>query len=106
MQRKRIQVYADEQTKRRIELAAAQQQAAELTAPTLLAFEVSSTLRRLVHLREISSEHGERAFAQFQRLPIHLSSRRAVYPIAWRMSADFGLARTYDTSYLALARLL
>jgi predicted nucleic acid-binding protein len=83
-----------------------QQQTAQLTAPALLSFEVSSALRRMVHRRELTPAHGERAFAQFLRLPIHLSSRKALSPLAWRLAVDLGLPRTYDTSYLALARLL
>jgi predicted nucleic acid-binding protein len=82
-----------------------QQQATQLTAPALLSFEVSSTLRRMVHIREITPAHGEKAFTQFLRLPIRLSSRRALFPLAWRLAVDLGLPRTYDTSYLALARL-
>lgn len=82
-----------------------QQAQTQLTAPALLSFEVSSSLRRMVHLKEITPAQGEKAFAQFMRLPIRLSSRRSLFPLAWRLAVELDRARTYDTSYLALARL-
>jgi predicted nucleic acid-binding protein len=36
-----------------------------LIAPSLLAYEVTATLRRLVYLKEIRPEVGEEAFARF-----------------------------------------
>ena len=36
-----------------------------LVAPALLAFEVTSTLRRYVHLQRVSPAHGEKAFETF-----------------------------------------
>jgi predicted nucleic acid-binding protein len=83
-----------------------QQQETQLTAPALLAFQVCSVLRRSVYLRAITPAQGEKSFAQFWRLPIHLSSRRALFPLAWRLAAELERPRTYDTTYLALARLL
>jgi predicted nucleic acid-binding protein len=74
-------------------------------APALLAFEVSSTLRRLVYLKEISSDEGEEAFQNFLSINIRLSHRRAMFPLAWRLAHEFQRPRTYDTAYLALAQL-
>ena len=77
-----------------------------LTAPTLLAFEVISTLRGFVHLKTISPERGEQALTQFVQLPIRLSSRRGIFPLAFRLAHEFNRPRAYDTAYLALAQLL
>jgi predicted nucleic acid-binding protein len=76
-----------------------------LVAPALLAFEVTSTLRRFVHLKHISADHGERAFESFLRINIRLSHQRGIFPLAWRLAQQFDRPRAYDTAYLALAQL-
>jgi predicted nucleic acid-binding protein len=76
-----------------------------LVAPALLAFEVTSVLRRLVHLGELSPDEGEAAFAAFRRLDIRLSHRRDLFPLAWRLAQQHNRPRAYDTAYLALAQL-
>jgi predicted nucleic acid-binding protein len=86
-------------------LAMWQRDETTLIAPTLLAFEVTSTLRRLVHLNELTPSRGDEAFAQFLRLPITLSSGRGIFPLAWSLAKDFCLPRAYDTAYLAVAKL-
>jgi len=82
-----------------------QQQEITLIAPALLAFEVTSTLRRLVYLKEITPEEGEEAFAQFLRFDIRLSHRRSLFPLAWNLAKEHQRPRAYDTAYLALAQL-
>ncbi len=77
-----------------------------LTAPTLLAFEVTSTIRGFVQQKMISSERGEQAITQFMQLPIRLSSRRGIFPLAFRLAHEFNRPRAYDTAYLALAKLI
>jgi predicted nucleic acid-binding protein len=76
-----------------------------LVAPALLAFEVTSTLRRFVYLKRISSDHGERAFGSFLRMNIRLSHQRGIFPLAWRLAQQFDRPRAYDTAYLAVAQL-
>jgi len=76
----------------------------ELIAPTHLLYEVSATLRFLVYRKVISEEIGYGAFLRLQKLPIHLSSRTAIFPLAWQLAAEFNLPSTYDVTYLALAR--
>ena len=83
-----------------------QEEKAQLLAPALLAFEVTSTLRRLVYLGELTSVEGEEAFAHFLRMDIHLSNRRGILPLAWRLAQELNRPRAYDTAYLALAQLL
>lgn len=76
-----------------------------LVAPALLAFEVTSVLRRLVHLGELTPDEGDAAFAAFGRLDIRLSHRRDLFPLAWRLARQHNRPRAYDTAYLALAQL-
>ena len=76
-----------------------------LIAPALFAFEVTSALRRLVHLKEITAKQGETAFAQFLKIDVRLSHQRAIFPLAWRLAQQYNRPRAYDTAYLALAQL-
>ncbi len=78
---------------------------ATLIAPALLAFEVTSVLRRLVYLNEITLEEGEEAFKKFLRLDVRLSHRRDILSLAWRFAKEFNFPRAYDAAYLALAQL-
>ena len=82
-----------------------QEQRMELIAPSLLAFEVTSVLRRMVYLNVISSSDGEQAFQEFIRFNVRTSSRPAIYSLAWQLAKQFNRPRTYDVSYLAVARL-
>jgi predicted nucleic acid-binding protein len=76
-----------------------------LVAPALLAFEVTSVLRRLVHLAELTPDEGDSAFSAFRRLDIRLSHRRDMFPLAWRLAQVHDQPRAYDAAYLALAQL-
>ncbi|MBI1297298.1 PIN domain-containing protein [bacterium] len=76
-----------------------------LIAPALLAFEVTATLRRLVYQQAISPARGEAAFAAFQRIPVHLSHRQPILPLAWDLAKQLNRPRAYDTAYLATAQL-
>ncbi len=71
-----------------------------------MAFEVTSTLRRLVYLRQIAPEEGEVAFERFLKIPIRLSHQRRAIPLAWALAQQLNRPRAYDTSYLALAEIL
>lgn len=76
-----------------------------LVAPALLAFEVTSTLRRLVFLEQITPTQGEEAFESFLEMDIRLSHQRSIFPLAWQLAKQFNLPRAYDSAYLALAQL-
>ena len=76
-----------------------------LIAPALLAFEVTSTLRRLVYLKELTTDEGEAAFRQFLEIPVRLSHRRALFALAWDLGQQFNLSRAYDSFYLALVQI-
>lgn len=76
-----------------------------LIAPALLAFEVASVLRRLVYLRALTSEEGEEAFTTFLRIPIRLSQRKGIIPLAWQLAKQLNRPRVYYASYLAVAQM-
>lgn len=82
-----------------------QDDSARLVAPALLAFEVTSVLRRLVHLGALTASEGDAAFEAFLRMEIRLTHRRDVFPLAWRLARELDRPRAYDTAYLAVARL-
>jgi predicted nucleic acid-binding protein len=86
-------------------LARWQQAATTLIAPALLAFEVTSTVRRMVYQKALSPTRADEVFAQFQRISIRLSHRKAIFPLAWALAKQFNRPRAYDTAYLALAQL-
>ena len=54
----------------------------DVLAPVPLAFEVTASLRRLIYLKEISSEDVGAAFTAFQRLDVRYSHRRAIFSLA------------------------
>ena len=76
-----------------------------LTAPTLLGYEVTSSLRRLVHLGEITASEGEEAFKRFRAMGVRLSYRPGVLALSWRLAKRFDRPPAYDTAYLAHAEL-
>lgn len=82
-----------------------QQAATTLIAPALLAFEVTSTLRRMVYLKALPPARGDQTVAQFQRIALHLSHRKGIFSLAWALAKQFNRPRAYDTAYLALAQL-
>jgi predicted nucleic acid-binding protein len=86
-------------------LAKWHQAATTLIAPALLAFEVTSTVRRMVYLKTLTQARADEVFAQFQRIPIRLSHRKGIFPLAWELAKQFNRPRAYDTAYLALAQL-
>ena len=78
----------------------------ELFAPTLLLYEVTATLRFLVSQKVLTEESGYEAFLHLRKLRIRLTSRAAIFPLAWNLARDLKRPTTYDTTYLALAQLL
>ena len=82
-----------------------QAEGVQLIAPALLAFEVTSVLRRLVHLGALTASEGEDAFEGYLRMEIRLTHRRDVFPLAWRLARELKRPRAYETAYLAVARL-
>jgi predicted nucleic acid-binding protein len=77
----------------------------KLLGPSLLAYEVTSVLRRMVYQRQLSAELGETAFAAFRQMGIRLTGRSEIYRLAWELAKELGWPRAYDTAYLAVAKL-
>jgi len=77
----------------------------QIVAPVFMAYEVISVLRLYVHLGKISPEQGREALADFERMAITYTNRRAVLHLAWKMARQFDQPRIYDMSYLAVASL-
>lgn len=77
----------------------------ELLAPSLLAYEVTSVLRRMVYHRQLPVDLGDAAFAAFQQMAIRLTGRSEVYKLAWQLSKELDRPRAYDMAYLAVAKL-
>lgn len=86
-------------------LARWQESQTGLLAPALLAFEITSSLRRLVYLGELNEAEGEAALANFARMGVRLSHRKSIFPLAWKLAKQHNRPRAYDTAYLALAML-
>lgn len=82
-----------------------EQEKRTLIAPALLAFEVISSLRRILYLKELTTHESEEVFERFLRMDIRLSSRRSIFPLAWSLAKEFNRPRAYDSAYLALASL-
>lgn len=82
-----------------------QNEGIQLIAPALLPFEVTSVLRRLVFLRELTARDGDLAFATFCRMTIRLFTQPDLFSLAWRLAKEWNCPRAYDTAYLAVAQL-
>ena len=82
-----------------------EQAGTKLVAPTLILFEVSSTLRRMVFLKALSSKRGDEALSDFRQINLHISHDRPVHTLAWQLAKHFKQSRTYDMTYLAVAQL-
>lgn len=76
-----------------------------LAAPALLPFEVTSVLRRLVFLKELSAKDGEAAFEAFCKIKIHFLMHPDLFSFAWKLAKELNQARAYDAAYLAAAQL-
>ena len=82
-----------------------QRQQTTLIAPAHLDFEVTSTIRRFVYLKEFTPTQGEKTLEQFLRIKIRLASSRKLVPLAWKLAKAFNRPRAYDAFYIALAQM-
>ena len=80
----------------------------ELLAPPLLWSEVPSVLHAMAFRREISHTLAEQGLERFLAGKIAVAERRpeGLTKAAWQVSEEFGWAKTYDSEYVALARML
>lgn len=75
-----------------------------LTAPTHILYEVTSSLRRMVYLKYLTSEQGQQALEDFLALNIATTSSEQMVLDAWNLSIRFNRPRAYDSLYLAVAQ--
>ena len=78
----------------------------ELVAPPLLWIEVGSVLHAMMWRGERRRDQGEPMVERVRTAPIKRVDRRALQKDAWTVSDEMGWAKTYDSNYVALARLL
>lgn len=76
----------------------------ELTAPALLASEVTSVLREMVFRGEMPATAGASALESMLELSIAYERPGALAADATAIAGQLGWAKTYDAEYLALAR--
>lgn len=77
-----------------------------MAAPTLLRYEITSTLRKLAHRGSISAADGRRLLRQTLETPIDLTIDDALLERAYMLATEHGLPSAYDAQYLALAERL
>ena len=77
-----------------------------LVAPSLLAYEVSSGLRRAVFDRRLTPEEGELALNAFRRYGLTFLEHDRLLGEAWEVGRRLGLARLYDAFYVAVGAVL
>lgn len=78
---------------------------AEITAPSLLAYEVVSVLRNKVFRRELAPEAGDAAIAAFVSQEVSLLHPHGIEETTWALAHRWNLATAYDAAYLALAEV-
>ncbi|MGE5576405.1 MAG: type II toxin-antitoxin system VapC family toxin [Syntrophothermus sp.] len=78
----------------------------QLIAPPLLLFEVFSTIRRLQFKGTLSTDKTRQILLQFKKIKIELPSPPNLFDEALKLAARYNRPTVYDTSYLALARLV
>jgi predicted nucleic acid-binding protein len=78
----------------------------ELVAPHLMWSEVSSVLHELKWRKEIPDELAAIAMERLAAADISPRRPKGLSAEAWRIADRLGWAKTYDSEYLALARLL
>ncbi|TMD60014.1 MAG: type II toxin-antitoxin system VapC family toxin [Chloroflexi bacterium] len=77
-----------------------------LVAPPLLWSEVRSSLHERMWRGDLNADIAREAVARLERAPIGSRTHPRLGLEAWRLSDEFGWAKTYDAEYVALALLL
>ena len=78
----------------------------ELVAPALLWFEFRSSLHEAVRRGAASERHALETLRRLADAPLRPRSHPRLGETAWKISNEFGWAKTYDAEYVALAQLL
>jgi predicted nucleic acid-binding protein len=77
-----------------------------LVAPALMWSEATSSLHEAVWRRELRALRAREVLQRLQRAPVRRRAHRELYSTALQIAEQMGWAKTYDSEYLALARLL
>ena len=78
----------------------------ELVSPSLMWFEVRSSLHEALWRRDVSERHALETLARLAASPLRPRSHPRLGQNAWRIADALGWAKTYDAEYVALAELL
>jgi predicted nucleic acid-binding protein len=79
---------------------------AEVVAPPLLLYEITSTLRNKVHRALVLHDEADEALGELLNLPIALISPPDIHERAWELATRFNQPTAYDANYLAVAEAL
>lgn len=77
----------------------------ELSAPPILASEVTAALAELAYRGEIRPDVARAAMLSARGLGVRVRRPARLYEEAWDLAVSLGWAKTYDAEYVALARL-
>lgn len=77
----------------------------KFVAPSHIRFEVTSVIRNHVYRGNISERTGKEAFNVFHDIHLDLRHDRQIFDEAWRLALIYKRPTTYDSYYLALAKL-
>jgi predicted nucleic acid-binding protein len=80
--------------------------AVEVTAPTLLMFEVGSVIRNKVHRRILTEEDATAVIDRLKRLDLSLFYDEDLFGRAWEIGARLKVPALYDCFYLSLSDFL
>jgi predicted nucleic acid-binding protein len=79
---------------------------ADLVAPRLMWSEARASIRETLWRGEIDEADAIDTYRRLASCPVKPADHPGLHEEAWRISIEFGWARTYDAEYVALARLL
>jgi predicted nucleic acid-binding protein len=79
---------------------------AEVVAPPLLRYEITSVLCNAVHRRRIAPEEGLEVLKHLLSLPIRFIAPEDIFVEAWNIAITLGQPAAYDACYLAVAKAL
>jgi predicted nucleic acid-binding protein len=79
---------------------------ATLVAPVLIAYEITSVLRKAVRRGRLTEGLGAESIDAFFRLNLTLHSARVLHQAALRLANELDLGAAYDAHFIALARIL
>jgi predicted nucleic acid-binding protein len=74
-----------------------------LHAPHLIDIEVTQTLRRLVHLKEINAARGKQALEDYLALSLKRAEHKELLGRVWALRDS---VTAYDAAYVVLAEIL